>query len=105
MSRPSAKDPQPCRLIGPPGSLWAAEITRLHAEYVGAMTQHPPEIDRYIRRELPNLSGKRILDVGCGRGGMGYLLRTHSGGATAHIVGVDVYAPYLDFSRRFALYD
>jgi SAM-dependent methyltransferase len=69
------------------------------------VTQHPPEIDRYIRRELPNLAGKRILDVGCGRGGIGYLLRTHPGGTDAEIVGVDVHEPYLDFCRRFRIYD
>jgi predicted TPR repeat methyltransferase len=69
------------------------------------MTQHPPEIDRYIRRELPDLTGKRILDVGCGRGGVGYLLRTHPGGADAHIVGIDIHEPYLAFCRRFSIYD
>jgi 2-polyprenyl-3-methyl-5-hydroxy-6-metoxy-1,4-benzoquinol methylase len=69
------------------------------------VTQHLPEIDRYIRRELPNLDGKRVLDVGCGRGGIGYLLRTHPGGTTAYIVGVDIHEPYIEFSARFALYD
>jgi len=69
------------------------------------VTQHPPEIDRYIGGQLPNLRGKRVLDVGCGRGGIGYLLRTQPGGEAAHIVGVDIHKPYLEFCTRFGLYD
>jgi SAM-dependent methyltransferase len=69
------------------------------------VTQHPPEIDRYIRRQLPDLHGKHVLDVGCGRGGIGFLLRTQPGGDAAHIVGVDVHEPYLEFCARFGLYD
>src|SRR5439155_741385 len=47
----------------------------------------------------------RILDVGCGKGAIGFLLRQHTGGEDAHLVGVDVYPPYLDFCRRFNIYD
>ena len=69
------------------------------------MPQHYPEVERFIASRLPNLSGKRILDVGCGRGAIGFLLRQHQGGDAAHIVGVDVHPPYLEFCRRFNLYD
>jgi len=40
-----------------------------------------------------------------GRGGIGFLLRTQPGGDSAHIVGVDVHEPYLEFCARFGLYD
>ncbi|MDR7550687.1 MAG: class I SAM-dependent methyltransferase [Armatimonadota bacterium] len=67
--------------------------------------QHYPEIESLISWALPNLGGKRVLDVGCGTGGIGFLLRRLPGGNDAYIVGVDGWEPYLEFVRRFNIYD
>lgn len=67
--------------------------------------QHYPEIETLISWTLPSLSGKRVLDVGCGIGGIGFLLRRLPGGDEAHLVGVDGWEPYLEFARRFNIYD
>jgi SAM-dependent methyltransferase len=67
--------------------------------------QHYPEIDLILSWILPPLSGKRILDVGCGQGGIGFLLRRLPGGDKAYIIGVDSWPPYTAFCRRFSIYD
>jgi 2-polyprenyl-3-methyl-5-hydroxy-6-metoxy-1,4-benzoquinol methylase len=68
--------------------------------------QHHPEIARNLIRRLPrSLSGKRVLDLGCGRGAWGFLARAWPGGTHAYIVGVDVYEPDVDFVRSLAIYD
>ncbi|MGH9062555.1 MAG: class I SAM-dependent methyltransferase [Acidimicrobiales bacterium] len=67
--------------------------------------QHPPGSEVLIRGRLPNLAGKRVLDVGCGQGGIGYMLRQCPGGLDAHLTGIELYEPYLDFVRRFHVYD
>jgi 2-polyprenyl-3-methyl-5-hydroxy-6-metoxy-1,4-benzoquinol methylase len=67
--------------------------------------QHFAEIERWITGSLPNLSGKRVLDVGCGMGSIGFMLRQAPGGTDAWLTGADIYQPYLDFCRRFSIYD
>jgi len=67
--------------------------------------QHPAEIERWIAGRLPHLAGKRVLDVGCGTGSIGFFLRQSPGGSDAWITGTDIHGPYLDFCRRFNIYD
>lgn len=67
--------------------------------------QHPPETERFILPQLAGLEGKRVLDVGSGKGLYGYLARASDGGDRAFIVGVDVWGPYLTFCRSFGAYD
>ena len=69
------------------------------------MSQHPLEIDPVISGWLPNLSGKRVLDLGCGKGSLGLLLRQAPGGLRAHLTGAEIFQPNIDFVRRFNLYD
>jgi SAM-dependent methyltransferase len=69
-----------------------------------------PKLIPYI---LPLIDGSAILDVGCGYGKWGYLLKTDywytkSGrrkSALKHFVGVDVYARYLKLVKHHRIYD
>lgn len=62
---------------------------------------------------LPMLSGYTVLDVGCGRGKWGYLIRvqwwcTKDGkveNEPDYLVGVDVYLPFLETVKRHQVYD
>ena len=57
---------------------------------------HPPALNKYILKLLPiNLDNKSILDIGCGLGDWGYMLRTRKTGAF-HIDGLDLRQQYLD---------
>lgn len=49
------------------------------------------------------LDVKEVLDIGCGRGIVGALLRIYREPQT--IVGIDIFDPYLDFCRRSGVYD
>lgn len=69
------------------------------------LTQHPVEIDARIREWLPHLAGLRVLDVGCGQGSLGLLIRQAAGGLDAYVVGAEIWKPHVDFVRRFNLYD
>lgn len=46
---------------------------------------------------------KTLVDLGCGRGIIGALCRIYR--EPERLVGVDVYEPYLEFCKRFGLYD
>jgi len=49
------------------------------------------------------LDSRTFLDVGCGKGVMGCLLRIYR--EPKRIVGVDVFNPYLEFVRKMGMYD
>jgi ubiquinone/menaquinone biosynthesis C-methylase UbiE len=49
------------------------------------------------------IATRSLLDVGCGRGIVGALCRIYR--APERLVGIDGYAPYLDFCRRRGFYD
>jgi len=69
------------------------------------MSQHPLEIDPIIGGWLPDLSGMKVLDLGCGKGSLGLLLRQAPGGLHAHLTGAEIFQPNIDFVRRFNIYD
>ena len=69
------------------------------------MSQHPLEIDPIIAGWLPDLSGMKVLDLGCGKGSLGLLLRQARGGLHAHLTGAEIFPPNIDFVRRFNIYD
>jgi ubiquinone/menaquinone biosynthesis C-methylase UbiE len=70
----------------------------------------PPTLDPIV---LPLIEGYRMLDVGCGRGKWGYLLRTdywctkHGQGDKEpdYLVGVDLFAPFLKKVKHHRVYD
>jgi len=57
---------------------------------------HPPVLDKTVLNHLPlNLENQTVLDLGCGLGDWGYLLRTRKTGAF-HVDGLDINRKYLD---------
>ena len=44
-----------------------------------------------------------LIDVGCGRGIVGALMRIYRN--PTRLVGVDIFPPYIDFCKKFNLYD
>ncbi len=58
----------------------------------------PDEVDRVV--EGLSLAGKRVLDVGCGAGGLAlHLVQRHGAG---HVTGFDVELPVIEQARRLA---
>ncbi len=55
-----------------------------------------------ILNEIP-LDTRTLIDVGCGRGIIGALMRIYR--EPKRLVGVDIFQPYLDFCKKFNLYD
>jgi len=51
------------------------------------------------------LHGKVVLELGCGFGAWGHLLRAISEGESCYIVGCDIFKPYLQKLRNFCPYD
>ena len=66
---------------------------------------HLYELHEFVLHEVPWIQEKEVLDIGCGRGIWGYLLRAEKKGETALIVGLDLYLPYLKFVKKFGPYD
>ena len=66
---------------------------------------HLYELHRFVLYELPWLDSKKFLDLGCGKGIWGYLLRAEMKGDNAFMVGIDVYLKNLVFTRSFRIYD
>lgn len=68
--------------------------------------QHHPELERNLIRLLPdNLAGKRILDVGFGKGAWGFMLRTLPGGRQAIIDGIEVHRPDAEYVESLGVYN
>jgi ubiquinone/menaquinone biosynthesis C-methylase UbiE len=65
---------------------------------------HLHALDSYVLSVLPQkLSGSFILDVGCGRGEWGSLLRARK--ESFHLVGVDIWRPHLRRLCKRRVYD
>jgi len=55
-----------------------------------------------VLNEIP-LDTRTLIDVGCGRGIIGALVRIYR--EPKRLVGVDIFQPYLNFCKKFNLYD
>lgn len=68
------------------------------------MSTSPLIFDPYV---IENMQGSRFLDVGCGHGKWGYLLRKYSDPTLLKriIVGVDVFEPHVEQLRKEGVYD
>lgn len=69
------------------------------------MVLHPYEHHRFVLNEIPNLNGKVVIDCGCGKGVWGYLMRSEKEGDTAFIFAFDMHKPYLEFCKKYRVYD
>ncbi len=69
----------------------------------GGMGISPLCFDAYI---LENVVGTRILDVGCGHGKWGYLLKKYAPPhSPRQVVGLDAFAPHVAALQREGIYD
>jgi len=66
---------------------------------------HPLEHQDLVLRFIPSCNEKTILDIGCGKGIWGYLIRSLKEGYNGYMVGIDLSRKYLRFVRRFRVYD
>lgn len=68
------------------------------------MMTHSHLLNKYILNLLPiNLDNLVILDVGCGYGEWGALLRRRKG--SFYLVGVDIWRPHLIMLNKIGVYD
>lgn len=67
---------------------------------------HPLEHQDLVMQFIPNcITNKTILDVGCGKGNWGYLIRSLKEEYDVFMVGLDLSKKYLHFVQRFKIYD
>jgi len=74
---------------------------------------HLTEEHRFVLREIyPSVLKdfpERVCDLGCGRGVWGYLTRfilsSYRPDKEAYLIGVDIHRPYLEFVRKYKVYD
>jgi ubiquinone/menaquinone biosynthesis C-methylase UbiE len=66
---------------------------------------YPLEHQHIVMHFIPNVKGKVVLDVGCGKGIYGYLIRALRGGDRAYMVGIDINLRFLSFVKKFRVYD
>lgn len=68
------------------------------------MSTSPLELDPYI---IYNLLGTSFLDVGCGHGKWGYLLKKYRWfiGGPATVTGIDLFEPHIESLKKHAIYD
>lgn len=59
----------------------------------------------YVMSRIPFVNGKIVIDVACGKGKWGYLVRTDRGGDNAYLIGCDAFKPYLHHVKEHAVYD
>ena len=66
---------------------------------------HIYELHRFVMNEIPKLTDKRVLDVGCGHGIWGFLMQSERSGSESYVVGMDLFKPYLKHCKKYRVYD
>ena len=66
---------------------------------------HPLFLHPFISFFTPLLKGKTVLDVGCGRGLNGSIIRATRDWSDATLIGMDINKVCLDFCLHFNIYD
>jgi len=66
---------------------------------------HPTIYHPFVSALLPDLKKKTIVDMGCGRGVWGFLIRTQRDLTKSTFIGVDYNAFYLKFVNHHKIYD
>lgn len=66
---------------------------------------HPFSYHPVIFHFITDLNGKNILDLGCGKGVWGYLIRAVRSLEGSRLIGVDIDKNYLKFCKEHKVYD
>ena len=66
---------------------------------------HPTVYHPFISALLPDLKNKKILDLGCGKGMVGYLIRTQRDLTNSTLIGMDISESFLSFTKKHNIYD
>ncbi len=66
---------------------------------------HPTIYDPFLSALLPDLKNKVILDLGCGKGVIGYLIRSQRNLTGSTMIGIDAGKEYLLFTQKHKIYD
>lgn len=66
---------------------------------------HTPQLNSHILRLIPrNINNQIILDIACGFGEWGFLIKTRKQGYP-YLIGVDIWHPYLEKVSLLKIYD
>ncbi len=66
---------------------------------------HPLFLHPFISFFTPDIKKKTVLDVGCGRGLNGSIIRATRDWTGTNLIGMDINKGCLDFCRHFNIYD
>jgi len=66
-------------------------------------SQHPYEHHAFVMERVPNLKHQVVVDVGCGKGVWGFLIRTSR--EVGYLVGIDINLQYLIDAKEHKIYD
>lgn len=66
---------------------------------------HPTIYHPFLSSLLPDLRNKTILDIGCGKGMVGFLIRTQRDLTNSTLIGMDISKSFLSFSKKHSIYD
>ncbi len=64
---------------------------------------HSPGLEPWLSGILKRVRPRSVLDVGCGLGFWGFILKGYLG--VPHVVGVDIDPVRVEFARRLSVYD
>ena len=83
--------------------------------YIGELSDKMSSDPKLIPYVLPLIDGCRILDVACGKGKWGYLIKVDFWYTAAgrfpkrkrldFLIGIDIFPPYLKYLKKREIYD
>lgn len=66
---------------------------------------HPTVYHPFLSALFPDLKNKQILDLGCGKGMVGYLIRIQRDLTNSKLIGMDISEALLAFTKKYNIYD
>jgi len=66
---------------------------------------HPTVYHPFLSAIFPDLKNKKILDLGCGKGMVGYLIRAQRDLTNSTLIGMDISVSFLSFVKKHNIYD
>ncbi|MDP2684906.1 MAG: class I SAM-dependent methyltransferase [bacterium] len=66
---------------------------------------HPTVYHPFLSALFPDLKNKKILDIGCGKGMVGFLIRIQRDLTNSTLIGMDISDNFLSFTKKYNIYD